>query len=108
MNDNMDGNSEEKQYRRELFIKLLLMLRAGALQQLGLVENPITGEKEIKLELARETIDMLDLLAEKTRGNLSEIEDEVLNNLMTELHLTYVKVESSSKETSNQNKSARK
>jgi len=83
---------ENRQYRRELFIKLLLMLRAGALQHLGQLTNPITGERKVNMELARETIDMLDLLREKTIGNLSDAESEMLNNLIAELQVTYVEV----------------
>jgi len=93
----MEDDAEKKQYKKELFIKLLLMLRAGALSQLGIIENPVTKKKEVKLDLARETIDMLDLLAEKTSGNLTDAEDEMLKNLITELHLDYVKAENESK-----------
>ncbi len=84
--------AENRQYRRELFIKLLLMLRAGALQQLGQLTNPITGEKKVDMELARETIDMLDLIREKTAGNLSEPENEMINNLISEMQVAYVEV----------------
>lgn len=89
----MDEDKGKEQYKKELFIKLLLMLRAGALSQLGIIENPATKQKEIKFDIARETIDMLDVIAEKMAGNLSDMENEMLNNLITELHLTYVKVE---------------
>lgn len=82
--------SEQKQYRRELFIKLLMMLRAGALQHLGQLTNPITGEKKPNLDLARETIDMIDLLQEKTSGNLSEQENDMLKSLLSELQLAYI------------------
>ncbi len=81
------------QYKRELFIKMLLMFRAGTMQQLGIIDNPVSGQKEIKLDIARETIDMIDMLAEKTEGNLIEQEKDLLDNLMTELHLLYVKIE---------------
>jgi PBP1b-binding outer membrane lipoprotein LpoB len=90
----MDEDKSREQYKRELFIKLLLMLHAGALQHLGKIENPITKKKEVRLDLARETIDMLDLLKEKTRGNLEDFEASTLENLIAELKITYVKVES--------------
>ena len=93
----MDDEKNVEQYRRELFIKLLLMLHAGALQHLGKIENPVTKKKEVKLDLARETIDMLDLLREKTSGNLTDFEREMLENLITELKITYVKVEGEQK-----------
>ncbi len=90
----MDEDKSREQYKKELFIKLLLMLHAGALQHLGKIENPITKKKEVNLDLARETIDMLDLLKEKTRGNLEDFEASTLENLIAELKITYVKVES--------------
>jgi len=90
----MDEDKSREQYKKELFIKLLLMLHAGALQHLGKIENPITKKKEVRLDLARETIDMLDLLKEKTRGNLENFEASTLENLIAELKITYVKVES--------------
>ncbi len=83
----MDEEAEKRQYRRELFIKLLLMLRAAALRYLGVGED----EPKVDAEAAREIIDMLDLLQEKTAGNLSEPEEEMLKNLLTELRLAYVK-----------------
>ena len=88
---------EKMQYKRELFIKMLLMFRAGAMQQLGVIDNPVSGQKEIKLDIARETIDMIDMLAEKTEGNLIEQEKELLDSLLTELHLLYVKIEEQEK-----------
>ena len=90
----MDEDKSREQYKKELFIKLLLMLHAGALQHLGKIENPITKKKEVNLDLARETIDMLDLLKEKTRGNLEDFEASTLENLIAELKITYVKVAS--------------
>ncbi len=91
MNDDMT-EKEKLQYRRELFIKLLIMLRAGAMQQLGLLENPFTGEKKINIKLARETIDIIDVLREKTSGNLTEEEKEMVTNLLSELYVSFAKI----------------
>lgn len=91
MNDKMT-EKERLQYRRELFIKLLIMLRVGAMQQLGLLENPFTGEKKVNLELARETIDIIDVLKEKTIGNLTEEEQEMIANLLSELYVSFVRI----------------
>ena len=85
---------EKRQYKRELFIKLLLMLRAGALQNLGKITNPLIGEKKVNIEIAKETIDMISLIKDKTEGNLSEQENEMIVNLLTELQLLYVNASS--------------
>ena len=86
----MDEINKE-QYIRELFIELLLMLRAGALQNLGLLTNPATGKKETKVDLAKRVIDMLGMLQTKTVGNLSDQEAKMLENLLAELRILYIK-----------------
>jgi len=86
----MDEINKE-QYIRELFIELLLMLRAGALQNLGMLTNPATGKKETKVDLAKRVIDMLGMLQKKTEGNLSDQETKMLENLLAELRILYIK-----------------
>jgi len=73
------------------FAGLVLSLASSALFHLGLVADPDTGQPgERNLGLARHTIDTLELLEEKTRGNLSSEEAELLSNLLTELRVRYV------------------
>lgn len=68
---------------------LVLSLRAQAEMQLGLVSF---GDEraEADLDLAKHSIDMLGVLAEKTRGNLSLEEQRLLENSLTELRFRYV------------------
>ena len=73
------------------FRSFLISLASSALFHLGLVEDPATGEAgERNLPLARHGIDTLELLQEKTEGNLSEEEAAMLSNLLTELRMHYV------------------
>ncbi len=73
------------------FAGLTLSLASSALFHLGLVADPETGQPgETNLALARHTIDTLELLEEKTRGNLTSEEVELLANLLTELRVRYV------------------
>jgi len=73
------------------FAGLTLSLATSALFHLGLVPDPETGQTgETNLALARHTIDTLELLEEKTRGNLSAEEADLLANLLTELRVRYV------------------
>jgi hypothetical protein len=73
------------------FSGLALSLATSALFHLGLVADPETGEAGPKdLRLARHSIDTLQLLQEKTRGNLTEEEAALLANLLTELRMRFV------------------
>ena len=72
------------------FFQLIVSLQAGAMQQLGKVISPISGKVERDLELAKATIDMLTMLEEKTKGNLSEDEGKLLSHVLYELRLNYV------------------
>ncbi|KPJ50174.1 hypothetical protein AMJ40_03655 [candidate division TA06 bacterium DG_26] len=81
---------EENSLPTASFSSLVLMLATGALQQLGVIENPITKKKEKDLTFARVTIDSLSILKEKTRGNLKPDEEKLLDGLLLELRMKYV------------------
>lgn len=66
------------------------MLATGALQHLGLVPDPVTKKSEPNLLLAKHTIDTLGILSEKTKGNLSADEEELLGGLLHDLRLKYL------------------
>lgn len=73
------------------FSGLALSLATSALYHLGLVADPQTGKSGPKdLRLARHSIDTLELLEEKTQGNLSQEEASLLSNLLTELRMRFV------------------
>ena len=74
------------------FITFILSLSTSVLMNLGLVENPVTKKTEKELPVARQTIDLLSLLKEKTRGNLTEEEAGLLDNVLHELQMQYVRV----------------
>ena len=73
------------------FPSLILTLGTGALQHMGLVENPLTGKTEKDMKLAKHTIDMLDMLKKKTKGNLRKEEEKLLEELLYDLRMKYVK-----------------
>ena len=56
----------------QLYLQLLYLMHHTAMQELGKVANPVTGELERNLQKAQQAIDMLEMLKEKTNGNLSE------------------------------------
>ena len=73
------------------FAAIVLSFASSALFHLGLVADPETGEPAQKsLPLAQHSIDLLELLQTKTRGNLNSDETELLANLLTELRVRYV------------------
>lgn len=73
------------------FSTFILSLNASALVHLGILEDPGTGQKTKNLALGKQTIDILALLEEKTRGNLTVEEDGLLKNLLYDLRLVYVR-----------------
>ena len=81
---------EEHQKVQLLFTQLVLMFHAACVQHLGKMKNPITDKLEKDLAAAQSTIDMLDMLHQKTKGNLSAEEEQLLTQVISELKLTYV------------------
>ena len=74
------------------FENLVRMLGSNAAVVLGAYADPRTGQPMIDPEAARELIDMLDALHEKTKGNLSPEEDTLLLDLLGKLKMTYLEV----------------
>jgi len=73
-----------------LFQHLIAMFQTLAFQQMGKLINPITNKLERDLQQARITIDMLQMLKEKTKGNLTESEEKLLDGVIFELQMNYV------------------
>ncbi len=74
------------------FENLVRMLGSNAAMVLGAYADPRTGQPMIDPDAARELIDMLDALREKTLGNLSPEEDALLLDLLGKLKMTYLEV----------------
>ena len=73
------------------FATFVLSLNSSALVHLGIIEDPASGKKEKLLPLAKQTIDILGMLEEKTRGNLSNEEENILKHILYDLRISYVK-----------------
>jgi hypothetical protein len=74
----------------DYFYQLVFMFQTAALQQLGKLVSPLTNQIERDLEQARFSIDMLGMLEEKTKGNLSDQEAKFLQTVLSQLRLNYV------------------
>jgi hypothetical protein len=72
------------------FIEFVMMQAQNAALFLGQIPNPKTGEAEINLDLARMFIDQLEMIQEKTRGNLTNEEMMVLRNALSNLQMAFV------------------
>lgn len=74
------------------FSTFILSLSSSVLMHLGEIEHVDTGGRSVNLPLAKQTIDLLGILQEKTRGNLDLEEDRLLRELLYDLRLKYVSV----------------
>lgn len=81
-------DASEKQ--AALFVQLMLMLHAAAMQHMGKIKNPVTNAVERELPAAQGMIDMLEMLQVRTRGNLSSEEAKMLDQVLQELRLNFV------------------
>jgi hypothetical protein len=72
------------------FTAFVMSLNTSALFHLGEISDPATGEKQQDLVLAKHTIDTLKLLEEKTTGNLTDEEKDILKNSLYDLKMRYV------------------
>jgi hypothetical protein len=81
---------DEKQRHEIMFTQLVLMFHTAAMQQLGKLKNPVTDKVEKSLEAAQNSIDILDMLRAKMKGNLSPEEGRLLTQVLAELRLNYV------------------
>jgi len=72
------------------FHTFVLSLGSSALLHLGELEHPEGGSAEKDLPLAKHTIDILSMLEEKTKGNLTPAEEKLIQSLLYDLRLRYV------------------
>lgn len=73
------------------FATFIFSLNSSALVQLGMMEDPVSGQKTKNLPLAKQTIDVITLLEEKTRGNLDPDEAVMIKNILYDLRILYVR-----------------
>lgn len=86
------GEGEEAEYGQLNFLNYLSSLVFQAMIFLGDMPNPISNQTEKNLRQAKFLIDTLALLREKTKGNLTKQEEDLLNGSLYELQMRYVEV----------------
>ena len=72
------------------FGMLVMSLASSALVHLGEIEHPDSRERTANLPLAKQTVDILGMLRDKTRGNLTQEEAQLIDNLLYDLRMKYV------------------
>ncbi|MDX2447137.1 MAG: DUF1844 domain-containing protein [Desulfobacterales bacterium] len=73
------------------FPTFIFSLNSSALVNLGVMEDPASNQKAKNLPMAKQTIDILAMMEEKTQGNLSDDEANMLKTMLYELRMLYVK-----------------
>ena len=86
-----DGSDQSPPLPKINFATFVVSLNASALLHLGAIEDPTTGKIDKNLPMAKQTIDILSMLEEKTAGNLSKDEEGLLKNILYDLRIIYVK-----------------
>ena len=76
------------------FASFIFSLGRSAFIHLGEEPDPMTGQRQVSIPLAKETIDILSLLEEKTKGNLTPEEAQLLKNILYALRMRFVELAS--------------
>lgn len=72
------------------FATFIISLSTSAMVHLGLVADPDSGQAEVNLPVAKQTIDLLGVLKEKTEGNLDEQEQKLMEGVLYDLRMQFV------------------
>ncbi len=85
---------EPEDRRQELppinFSTFIISLSTQALMHLGEMSNPVTGKVEKDVEVAKQTIDIIGMLSDKSKGNLDETEEQLVREVLYNLRMKYV------------------
>ena len=77
------------------FVNFVMSIASNAASSMGMMEHPVTHEREVNLEVAKHWIDVLGMLETKTRNNLLPQEDKILEGLLADLRMQYVSLSGS-------------
>ena len=83
-------NPPSEEYSPIDFRAFILSLTSSAMYHLGEIPDPDSGEPQVNLGIAKQTIDIIAMLKEKTHGNLNEEEQKTVDALLSELQIRYV------------------
>jgi hypothetical protein len=89
---NTAQESESELWSNLNFSTFILSLSTSALVHLGELPDPIENAKEVNLPLAKQTISIIEMLKEKTKGNLTPEEDGLIESVLYDVRLKYVQL----------------
>ena len=72
------------------FINFVMSIASNAAASLGMMEHPVTHERDVDLELGKHWIDVLGMLQKKTKGNVTAQEQKMLDGLLSDLRMQFV------------------
>jgi len=72
------------------FVNFIMSIASNAASSLGMMEHPVTHQREVDLQLGKQWIDVLGMIEQKTRGNLVGQEAKILESLLADLRMQYV------------------
>ena len=72
------------------FVSFIMSIASNAASALGMMEHPVTHQREVDVELGKHWIDVLGMLEKKTAGNLTPQEKRMLEGLLADLRMQYV------------------
>ena len=78
------------------FVNFVMSIASNAAAALGMMEHPVTHERDVDLELGKHWIDVLGMLQKKTKGNLTTQEQKMMDGLLSDLRMQYVSLVNSS------------
>jgi hypothetical protein len=79
------------------FVNFAMSIASNAASALGMMEHPVTGKREMDLELGKHWIDVLGMLQQKTRGNLTAPEAKIIEGWLADLRMQFVSLTSTAK-----------
>jgi hypothetical protein len=83
--------SPDKEFLYEFgFSTFILSLSTSALVHLGELPDPLRNTKEVNLQLAKQTISIIEMLKEKTEGNLTKEEENLIDSVLYDVRLKFV------------------
>jgi hypothetical protein len=89
--DKKTASEEDVQFPEVSFSTFIFSISSSVLLHFGEIPDPATGEKTKNLPMAKHSIDILSMLEEKTRGNLTDDEEQLITNILYDLRMRYVK-----------------
>jgi hypothetical protein len=77
------------------FVSFMMSIASNAASALGMMEHPVTHQREVDVELGKHWIDVLGMLEKKTAGNLTPQEKRMLDSLLSDLRMQYLSLANS-------------